>query len=411
MSTPADAWPRRPLGELAQIQGGIQKQSKRAPRDNSYPFLRVANVTASGLDLSDVHRIELFGDELARLRLQKGDLLVVEGNGSPSQIGRAAMWNGSIADCVHQNHLIRVRPRSEVVLPEYLSLYWNSPTNRDFLTEISSSTSGLHTLSVRKLQLVQVPLPPFDEQRRIVATLDDHLSRLEAAERTLTDNRQRLFPLRSSVLNQFRARAERVGDLCPVGTVAEVISGPAFRSSDFLADGRVRLLRGDNIEPGALRWSKTRYWPDALATGYEHLLVRNGDLILAMDRPVISTGLKLAQAGEEDLPALLVQRVARIRPSPEVDAGFLYLLLNDSQFSSELLKGQVGTQLPHITLRSIKEYEIPVPSPALQGELANVTRSTLESIERLRDELTRTRSRGGSLKRTLLRAAFSGDLT
>ena len=130
-------WKRVPLADLADIQGGIQKQPKRAPRNNSFPFLRVANVTAKGLDLSDVHAIELFGDELPRLRLRRGDLLVVEGNGSASQIGRAAVWDGSIADCVHQNHLIRVRAR-EGLLPRYLGLLWNSPAVREELTSVSS---------------------------------------------------------------------------------------------------------------------------------------------------------------------------------------------------------------------------------------------------------------------------------
>lgn len=237
------------LGEVAQIQGGIQKQSKRAPRENHFPFLRVANVTAKGLDLSEIHQIELFGDELNRLRLQRGDLLVVEGNGSPTQIGRAAIWNGAVADCVHQNHLIRVRAGS-VVLPEYLHLYWNSPANRDFLTAVSSSTSGLHTLSVRKLQQVEVPVPPLEEQQRIVAILDDHLSRLDAAQCSLAENLQRLSILRSAVLNGLREDAETHGSLIPIGDVADVISGPAFKSSEFLVEGRLRLLRGDNIEPG-----------------------------------------------------------------------------------------------------------------------------------------------------------------
>ena len=141
----------RPLGTLAAIQGGIQKQPKRTPGANAFPFLRVANVTGQGLDLADVHRVELFDGELDKLRLEVGDLLVVEGNGSPSQIGRAALWDGSIADSVHQNHLIRVRPITDV-LPGYLEAIWNSPQNRRQLTELSSSSSGLHTLSVGKLK-------------------------------------------------------------------------------------------------------------------------------------------------------------------------------------------------------------------------------------------------------------------
>lgn len=161
----------RQLAEVTEIQGGIQKQQKRAPRENAYPFLRVANVTAAGLDLAAVHAIELFPGELHRLRLKKGDLLVVEGNGSPSQIGRAAMWDGSIDDCVHQNHLIRVRPGPEL-LPSYLEAVWNSPQHRAVLTDVSSSSSGLHTLSVSKLKSLSIPVPSLACQADLVAAVD-----------------------------------------------------------------------------------------------------------------------------------------------------------------------------------------------------------------------------------------------
>lgn len=158
----------RPLADVTAIQGGIQKQPRRAPNINAFPFLRVANVTARGLELGDIHQIELFEGELERLRLRAGDLLVVEGNGSASQIGRAAIWDGSIEDCVHQNHLIRVRPL-DGMLPEYLEAIWNSPQNRATLSDVASSSSGLHTLSVSKLKQLFVPVPTVERQRELVA--------------------------------------------------------------------------------------------------------------------------------------------------------------------------------------------------------------------------------------------------
>lgn len=161
-----------PLPEIAAIQGGIQKQQKRAPKDNAFPFLRVANVTSDGLNLAEVHKVELFAGELDRLRLERGDLLVVEGNGSASQIGRAALWNGSIQDCVHQNHLIRVRPH-DGLLPEYLEAIWNSPQNRKALSDLASSSSGLHTLSVTKLKCLSIPVPSAGRQQALVARVSE----------------------------------------------------------------------------------------------------------------------------------------------------------------------------------------------------------------------------------------------
>jgi type I restriction enzyme, S subunit len=111
------SWCWASLGEVSAIQGGIQKQPKRVPNKNAYPFLRVANVPRGGLNLDNVHQIELFGNELEKLRLHKGDLLIVEGNGSPSEIGRMAIWDGSIKDCVHQNHLILMVDSEFLMLP------------------------------------------------------------------------------------------------------------------------------------------------------------------------------------------------------------------------------------------------------------------------------------------------------
>jgi type I restriction enzyme S subunit len=191
--------PNVALADVSNIQGGIQKQPKRQPRNHAYPFLRVANVTKAGLDLSDVHDVELFEGELERLRLVPGDLLVVEGNGSASQIGRAAVWDGSIPNCVHQNHLIRVRPAAEVI-PAFLEILWNSPQNRRALSSLASSSSGLHTLSVAKLKSLRFPLPALSVQQKAVYEVNE--IRLSIARLTveLSAQNRRAASLRRSLL-------------------------------------------------------------------------------------------------------------------------------------------------------------------------------------------------------------------
>jgi type I restriction enzyme S subunit len=194
-----DSWAWVDLGAVSSIGGGIQKQPKRAPAANPLPFLRVANVGRGTLDLTEVHEIEVFDGELARYGLERGDLLVVEGNGSPDQVGRSAMWHGEIDPCVHQNHLIRVRP-SGAIDPSYLELFWNSPSASRRVQAVASSTSGLHTLSTGKLKGLPVALPPAQEQTRIVAEVDRQMSFVEACERAVDAGLNRSAALRRSVL-------------------------------------------------------------------------------------------------------------------------------------------------------------------------------------------------------------------
>lgn len=197
---PAD-WNHVRVGSFAEIQGGIQKQPKRAPVANAFPYLRVANVLRGRLDLREIHRMELFRGELEKLRLRHRDLLVVEGNGSPSEIGRMAMWDASIADCVHQNHIIRVRCTGAVV-PEYIQAFWNSPMGSRQLSQVASSTSGLYTLSVAKVSRIEVPMPPLALQKEIVVEIDRLLSVVDALERSIDAGLKRAERLRQSVLKR-----------------------------------------------------------------------------------------------------------------------------------------------------------------------------------------------------------------
>lgn len=194
-------WPSKPLGEIAEVSGGIQKQPKRRPSSNPYPYMRVANVLRGELDLTDIAYMELFEGELVRYRLEPGDLLIVEGNGSPSQIGRSARWDGAIEDCVHQNHIIRARP-SEDMDPRFLDLYWNSPTAIRRITRVAASTSGLYTLSTSKVKAVPVPVLPLEVQRDVVDELARQFSIIDAMGNTIDAGLRRAGTLRQSILSQ-----------------------------------------------------------------------------------------------------------------------------------------------------------------------------------------------------------------
>jgi type I restriction enzyme S subunit len=225
-----EGWCWASVGQVAEIQGGIQKQPTRAPKGNAFPYLRVGNVLRDRLDLSRIERFELADGELDRLRLEAGDLLVVEGNGSRNEIGRAALWRGEIENCVHQNHIIRVRFKGG--LPEFLSGYWNSPPGMARVAAQSASTSGLYTLSVGKVSDLPIPLPPLLEQREIVAEVDKCCSNLEHNVMALE-----VMGVRSSRLRQSILKRAFEGKLVPQDPKDE----PA---SELLARIRAERLAG-----------------------------------------------------------------------------------------------------------------------------------------------------------------------
>lgn len=181
-------WDEIRIEEFCTVQGGIQKTPLRRPISQHFPYLRVANVQRGRIDVKELERYELSLAELAKWRLNAGDLLIVEGNGSENEIGRCAIWRGEVEDCVYQNHLMRVRPEiCEQV--EYLALYLNSPVGIAHMKRLAITTSGLFNLSVGKIRSIPVALPPVSEQRRIVAKVDQLMELCDQLKTYLTQGR------------------------------------------------------------------------------------------------------------------------------------------------------------------------------------------------------------------------------
>lgn len=167
------------------ISGGMQKTPARTPKTNAFPYLGVGNVYRGRLDLANVKKFELAAGELERFRLEPQDILVVEGNGSANEIGRCAVWNGEIENCVHQNHIIRCRPKSPQLTP-YAALYLNSPDGMAEMKRLAITSAGLFSLSVSKIRKIPFPLPSLAEQHRIVAKVDELMGLCDQLEGSLT---------------------------------------------------------------------------------------------------------------------------------------------------------------------------------------------------------------------------------
>jgi type I restriction enzyme S subunit len=187
------------LADLGAVTGGLTKNAGKAAQGNRLPYLRVANVYANQLSLDDIQHIDASDAEVVRTTLQKGDLLVVEGNGSIDHIGRVALWNGAIDPCLHQNHIIKVR-FAEPEVGRFM-LYWLlSPHGRREVVRAASSTSGLHTLSLSKVEKLPVCLAPLVEQQKVTAALDSYTSRLDETNILLERVQRNLKRYRASVL-------------------------------------------------------------------------------------------------------------------------------------------------------------------------------------------------------------------
>ncbi|EGM76937.1 restriction endonuclease S subunit [Rheinheimera sp. A13L] len=183
------------------VSGGLTKSIKKNTNQRKIPYLRVANVYANELRLDEIHEISVSETELDRVLLQDKDLLIVEGNGSPEQIGRIAIWDNSVSPCVHQNHLIKVR-LIEKTLSEFIVFWLMSLYGRDQIKAVASSTSGLYTLSISKISSLPIPLPPLEEAREISSLVTEKLAAAFKTEEELDHKIKLSARLKAAILSK-----------------------------------------------------------------------------------------------------------------------------------------------------------------------------------------------------------------
>jgi type I restriction enzyme S subunit len=170
-----EGWTWGTLGEIAEIVGGATVDKKRKPVDPvTVPYLRVANVQRGHVNLSEVKSITVERESAAKLLLRAGDLLLNEG-GDRDKIGRGWVWDGAIPGMIHQNHVFRARLRDRGLNPFFVSHYANEMGRRFFIDE-GKQTTNLASISLSKISMLPIPIPPPLEATEILGRVSEALA-------------------------------------------------------------------------------------------------------------------------------------------------------------------------------------------------------------------------------------------
>ena len=273
--------------------------------------------------------------------------------------------------------------RSERAHPDYLrQVLVGDPFHTQFMNTVAGVGGSLLRARPAHVAKIAIPLPPLAEQRRIAEVLD-------RAEALRAKRRAALAQLDSLTQSFF---LDLFGDPATnpkgwpnaiLGDVTEMVTGYPFRSEEYVTNGdSVRLCRGANILPGRVDWSDLARWPKSKMAGLEAFSLEAGDVVIAMDRPWISEGFKIARVQPEDCPALLVQRVTRLRGGKKLPNAFLFHLLTQPAFTRHCRPTE--TTIPHISPKDIRSFAFPVPPIDLQREFARRVTAVekLETVQR-----------------------------
>ena len=267
---------------------------------------------------------------------------------------------------------------TEKLLPQFL--YYVLSSEKFFLYDIQNSKGAkMPRGSKDAVMKFEVPLPPLEIQREIVRMLDSYTEGVVELQRQLTAE----LTARKTQYSHYRDKMLTFGDddkfkWKNLGDVSDILTGYPFDSSQFQVSG-VRLMRGINIKRGNLFFSEeiNRYWNSA--EGLEKYLLKENDIVIAMDGSLVGKSFGIVQA--EYLPLLLVQRVARIR-SKQVNNRYIYHYIA-CRFPGYVEKKKTGGAVPHVSQKDIASFRVPIPSADVQNRIVEV----LDNFEKICSDL------------------------
>lgn len=199
---PEKNWCRATMEQVGDIIGGVTKGRDLKEREIiELPYLRVANVQRGYIDTTIMKTIQVPLDEVRRYLLEKGDIVLTEG-GDPDKLGRAAIWEGQIENCIHQNHIFRVRIITGDVSSQWLSYYTNSEHGKTYFLNAGKQTVNLASINLTQLKSFPLSIPPLAEQEQIALLVEERLSIIDELERTIEKALKQAERQRQSILQR-----------------------------------------------------------------------------------------------------------------------------------------------------------------------------------------------------------------
>ena len=363
------------------------------------PVLRTTNFTNDGvINYNNVVTRDIQKKDLSQKFLQPGDIILEKSGGSDKQpVGRVVYYDREPNKFLFNNFtgVLRVRDKA-VWYPRYVfyALYGNYA--KGGTRRYENKTTGLHNLKTDQyVQDFAIQEQPMEYQQQVV-------SKLDKVTELIALRKEQLVKLDQLVKSRF---IELFGDpICnpkdwktdKTENHIDLLSGFPFDSSQYTENG-INICGGLIIMPQRIEWKDCKHWGSV--EGYEEYTLKENDIVIALDRPWISEGFKIAMVDAEHLPALLIQRTARIRA---IGINQLYLMYCFLLGGFDKHCNVTGSLVPHISAKDIRSFAIMLPPLELQEQFAAFVDQTDKSKLAIQQSLDKLEL----LKKSLMQEYF-----
>jgi type I restriction enzyme S subunit len=395
-----------PLADLCTFQRGLTYSKSDEVEFSANGVLRANNIDLSTNKLN-LREIRYISDSIkvpANKKVRPGTLLICTASGSRSHLGKVAVVEGD-HDLAFGGFMGLITPNA---LIESRYLYY-ALTGEQFQEKLGSLAGGtnINNLKFKDICDFPVPLPPLEEQRRIVAVLDEAFAAIATATANAEKNLTNARDLFASELDALIAEAQTSFPTGPlINQCLGMTVGHVGPMKDRYAPDGIPFLRSQNVRPFEISFEGMMYIDNEFDSELTKSRLRPGDVA------VVRTGYPGTAAV---IPASLLYAncsdLVIIRPGKSLNPYFVAAFLN-SNIGKRAISGKlVGAAQKHFNVGSAKQVSIPLPSLEQQAILVDrVTQFSGKSYQLA--NLSRTRlDQLAKLKSAILYRAFAGELT
>ena len=325
-----------------------------------------------------------------RSRIKNGDILFT----SIGRIGETAIVTNKDDTWDVNESVFIFTLNTDLITQEFFCALFQSKNVQDQLTR-DSSGSTFKSIKMNQLEKMSFDIPCLEEQQKISNVLKE-------TNKMIALRKEQLAKLDQLVKSRF---IELFGDPIsnPKGWKTDktenhidLLSGFPFDSSQYTENG-INICGGLIIMPQRIEWKECKHWGSV--QGYEEYTLKENDIVIALDRPWISEGFKIAMVDAEHLPALLIQRTARIRA---IGINQLYLMYCFLLGGFDKHCNVTGSLVPHISAKDIRSFAIMLPPLELQEQFAAFVEQTDKSKLAIQQSLDKLEL----LKKSLMQEYF-----
>ncbi|MCU0359454.1 MAG: restriction endonuclease subunit S [Bacteroidia bacterium] len=398
-------WKSKKLGELCEFGNGLWTGKK--PPFQKVGVIRNTNFTKDGkLDDTDIVYLDVEQAQFAKRKLHYGDIIIEKSGGGPKQpVGRVVIFDKTDGDFSFSNFtsVIRIKNKNEADF-NYLHRYLYFEYVSGATEKMQSHSTGIRNLKFDDYKEIEIPLPPLPEQLRIVSILDECFAAIDKAKANAEQNLKNAKELFESYLQGVFEKNSKVHHKKSIGEVCDLIDS-LHKTPKYIKVGGYPMVRVTEIKKGILDTSSAlRVDEETYREFSKKHIPKSGDIVFS--RVGASFGVSSIVVSDE--PFCLGQNTVFI--IPKIDSYYCYYFLNSQEARDQMNKLVAGAAQPTISLKSIKELTVAIPSPKEQKTIVSQLDALRAKTQKLEAVYQKKLANLEELKKSILEKAFAGEL-